>query len=101
MDESPDFDPYILPPRVVTSTRPPDGRPSVKDTLLKGVDDLLNRSLQVQETRGEIREANVEATRPDITRNEPREPEESPNVVYHQDIPPSYSEIDFPERRNK
>ena len=111
MDEAPNFDPYIPSPRI-DAFRSPVGRPSARDTLLKGMDDLLTRVQDVHETRGEIREASIEATPPVTTLDAPvttpdatGEADESRNVVYHQDggeyhVPPSYSEINFPGRRN-
>jgi len=104
MDEAPNFDHYTLSPRV-DAFMPPVGRPSANDTLLKGMDDLLTRVLNVHETRGEIREASIEATPPVTTPDATGEAEESRNVVYHQDggeyhVPPSYSEIRFPGRGN-
>jgi hypothetical protein len=103
IDGTPDFDPYILPPRV-DPFRPPVG-PSLKDRLLKGVDDLFTRPLQMHESHGEMREASIASTQPDTLPNAPEEPGEPRNVVYHQDggeyhVPPSYSEINFPRQRN-
>ena len=104
-DNAPDFDPYILPPetRISAYKVPPAESNISRDESGTGVLSALQRFQKLVVGRGGAESAT--RRRRNITSSESGDGPEDSNVVYHRDggrfhVPPSYSDIDFPENDN-